>query len=521
MTDTEARQKIDDFSTLVTALQMPASYPHEVETISVIETHISYVFLTGRFAYKIKKPVVFDFLDFRSRDAREHYCDEEVRLNRRTTSDVYLGVVPITGTPLTPRVDGHGPILDYAVKMRQFPHGALLRELVEANEVTLNQIEALAERLSDFHDTLPSETPSPSESIKLQRNFAKLFRAFKKQDVRSWAVDIDKLQQQIADELETLRGPMTRRTHEGRVKEGHGDLHCENVVRLAGNLLPFDCLEFDRDLRVADVMCDLAFLVMDLIRLHQRPMANRVRNAYLAHSGDYDGLSVLGLYVAYRALVRAKVNLLRAGATDEFRRHIEVAKDAVIQRRTPRLIITCGLSGSGKSALSQMLGDSGFVHIRSDVERKRLCGLEARADSASDVGRGIYTPEMGARTYRHMRTLAQTSLNAGFDTIVDAAFLREAQRGPFLELAKQTGAHSAIMYVHAPQHELERRVTARKELGHDPSEADVFVLNSQLDGFEPPTQTPGAQLIAVDTGAVSVSQGHALVQRALHRADVG
>jgi aminoglycoside phosphotransferase family enzyme len=295
---------------LATALIDPACYDHEVGQIHLAETHISWVFLTGRYAYKVKKPVKLPFLDFSTLKKRHHFCREELRLNRRLAPDLYLGVVPIGGSMAAPRV-GRKPAFEYAVKMVQFDPDDRLDLRLKRNAVPPKAIASFAAELAEFHGRLP---PVHGDQAGRAARTAALdnFAALESSAPRAAAEDLDILHEWTEHEADGLAGVLARRAAAGAHRECHGDLHLENLLWHDGSIVAYDALEFDRALREIDVVSEASFLAMDLIA-HGRPgLAYGFLNRYFEVSGDYDGIHVLRFYLVYRALVRAKVRAIKA-----------------------------------------------------------------------------------------------------------------------------------------------------------------------------------------------------------------
>ncbi|HXF67560.1 MAG TPA: AAA family ATPase, partial [Burkholderiales bacterium] len=422
---------------LATLLAHPRCYPHPVREVRVLETHISWVFLTGEFAYKVKKPVVLGFLDFSSLGLRKLYCEEELRLNRRLAPELYLGVVEIRGEPGAPRIGGEGPLLDYAVKMREFPQEALAARLLERRAFGAPEVDTLAGLIARFHAQAPAAPADgrfgSAESVLAPalenfRQILPLARAPRHRDTLSG------LEQWTRREFGLRRAAFEARRAQGRVRECHGDLHLGNIALIGGRPVPFDCIEFSEELRWIDVASEVAFLFMDLVDRGRPGLAWRFLDRYLAASGDYGLLEVFRFYLVYRALVRAKVHLLRAhqpGNPAATRTRLELAFEDYLRLAgrfsrapAPALLITCGPSGSGKTSVTDVLLERiGAVRVRSDVERKRLFGLDALARTGSGLGAGIYAPRASAATYERLARLARDILARGYPVVVDAAFL--------------------------------------------------------------------------------------------------
>jgi hypothetical protein len=489
----------DTLPTLIASLRDPARYPHAVRQIDVIETHISWVVLAGEFAYKIKKPVNLGFLDFSSLDKRRFYCEEELRLNRRLAPGLYLDVVAITGTAEQPVFNGAGEAIEYAVRMTRFPQEALLDRLLEQGALTPQHIDALAAEIAAFHGTVAvagADSPFGAPQRVLTpaiENFRQI-RALP--DSHADLAALDALQAWTEGRYSALEQTLARRKRDGFVRECHGDLHLGNVALIDGRITLFDCMEFSENLRWIDVMSEIAFLVMDLLDRGRVDLAYRALNAWLEATGDYAGLAVLRFYLVYRAMVRAKVNAIRAAQAglqpderasvmERYRGYIRLAQGFAAESR-PLLAITHGLSGSGKTTATQLLLESiGAVRIRSDVERRRLFGLAAHERSRSGVASGLYGADATGLTYRHLETLAGAIVRAGFPAIVDAAFLQRAQRDGFRQLANTLGVPFAILDFPADEATLRQRIAARMAQGRDASEADLAVLEHQFATEQP------------------------------------
>ena len=464
--------------------------------VELIETHISWVLLAGDTAWKIKKPVSLGFLDFSTLEKRRHFCDEELRLNRRYASALYLGVVPITGTPQAPRLGGTGPAIEYALQMRRFAPRALLSEQLADGTLRPAHLDGLALHIAELHAgaaVAPADSPwgRPEEVTKEARDVLRR--------LREHGVDVADLQRWLDEQLPRLVPLWQQRRDSGRVRECHGDLHLRNAVVLAAGVSAFDGIEFDPALRWIDVCSDMAFMAMDLLAHGQPALAWRFVNAWLDASGDHASVPVLQFYLVYRALVRALVGRLGAPApppepsADEY---LALARRLAFTPPQPRLLVTHGLSGSGKTHLTQgLLEHAGALRLRSDVERKRLFGLTALQASASRVTGGIYGAQANERTYARLAELARDALRAGWPVIVDAACLRQRERAQMQALAASLGVPFTLLDCQAPPDTLRQRVRARQQRGGDASEADESVLEQQLRFDEP--LTPAEQGLAI------------------------
>lgn len=479
-------------------LSDPSCYDHAVKDVQLAETHISWVLLTGEFAYKIKKPVDLGFLDFSTLALRRQACEDEVRLNRRLAPEYYLGVVAITGSPGAPGINGQSEAFEYAVKMRQFPPDATLDRIDKRGGLGAAQIDQLAARLAQFHLTVCPSAPADSpwgEPETVARPVAENFELLRQRledpaEIRL----LGGLESWSNAEHGRLAELMRERKRLGMVRECHGDLHLGNLAWADGQLIIFDCIEFSPVLRWIDVISEVAFCYMDLLHRHHRDLAFRFLNAWLEVSGDYGGMVLLRYYSVYRSMVRAKVAALRAGqeaGTDAAASRAEVSgclrlAEELTHAAPARLWITHGLSGCGKTTLSQsVLQEQGMVRLRSDVERKRLAGLAAAASSGSGIETGLYAPQSSQRTYEHLAHLAGGLVDAGWPVIVDAAFLKRWQRNLFREIAERRSLRFRILDIRADPATLRGRISLRATQAKDASEADLRVLQHQIETEEP------------------------------------
>jgi aminoglycoside phosphotransferase family enzyme/predicted kinase len=493
--------------TLIDALRCHLQ-SHTATPVLLIETHISWVLLAGSLAYKLKKPVRLPFVDFSTLASRRRFCELELQLNQRLAPQIYLEVVPVCGSPEAPRLGGVGAPIDHAVCMRRFADGALLSEQLAAAQLHAAQLEQLAQGLAEFHAHAPcaeaaSPFGTPAAIVKAARDV--IDRLAPHTDARAIAV----LRAWLAESAQALEPLWRARRAAGAVRECHGDLHLANAVQFEDQVLAFDCIEFDPELRWIDVISDLAFLTMDL-RAHGRTdLAARALDAWLQRSGDLAGLRVLRFYEVCRALVRALVASLRSPHSGPD--YLACALKLATQKPAPRLLITHGLSGCGKSTVAlQLLERGDAVRLRSDVERKRLFGLHALQSSAAHA-LDVYTAEATQRTFDRLADGARTALLAGWPVIVDAAFLRRSERQRFKALAAELGVPFAILHCHAAEPVLRHRVAARHAAGNDASEADVAVLQRQIDHHEPLGDDERA--IALDVATDAAVDADALAAR--------
>jgi uncharacterized protein len=514
-------------STLINSMLRPGIYAHETRDIHLVETHCAWVILTGDFVYKVKKPVDFGFLDFSTLQKRRYFCEEEIRLNRRFAPDIYLDVVSLTGTPQQPELSGQGEVLEYAVRMRQFPGNRLLSDLSSSNRLQAGHIDQLVLCIAKFHEQAACARPTDPFG--------------KPSDIHHWAGEnyqhirpllrpdedhalVERIRLWSEDEYQQLAPLLGKRKNEGAVRECHGDLHLGNITLIDGQVTPFDCIEFNPQLRWIDVMSEVAFLLMDLDGCEQSGFGWRFLNGYLEYSGDYPGLRVLRYYLVYRAMVRAKVAVLRRRqlaetehacslATDEYLKYLRLA-EAYASTGPVSLVIMHGLSGSGKSTIARKLAESmGFIHLRSDVERKRLAGLGQMDSSRSGTGTGLYTAERTGMTYMRLSELAETVLESGYSVIVDATFLKREYREHFHALSEKPGIPFLVLDCDAEEQELERRILSRATGKSDASEATLEVLHAQRLDQEVFTESEMQYVVRVDTGRPDIEAVEAALAR--------
>jgi aminoglycoside phosphotransferase family enzyme/predicted kinase len=490
-------------NTFIRSLLRAVAYLHNTADIRYLETHISWVLLTGPYAYKIKKPLKLGFLDFSTVELRKHFCDEELRLNRRWAPELYLGVVEIRGSRDAAAIEGIGPLIDYAVKMKQFPQSARLDAQLAAGTLDGDDMRSLAAMLAAKHRDADVKTPDILDSVSkpMLDNFDDIAKHYDQallHSLKAWTVAaLSRLQSNLDD----------RRDH-GFIRECHGDLHLANLVRLDSGITAFDCVEFSAKLRDIDVISDVAFLVMDLVARQRDDLAYVFLNRYLECSGDYQGMQLFDLYFVYHCLIRAKIAVIRGSERsnpseakvdeDELLHYLAVAKNCV-SRPPPIIIAMHGLSGSGKTWLSdQLLRALPAVRVRSDIERKRIHGYGNTQSSGSAVGQGIYTDAASVAVHERLADITAALVASGHNTIIDASFLKLIERDRIRKLANRLKVSFVMIDTHASKPELLARLQAREI---DASEADVDVLQHQLESTDPLTSDERRTTISIHTEA--------------------
>ena len=504
-------------SELIASLLRPGAYPHPVASVELLETHISWVILTGTFAYKIKKSVKLDFLDFSTLQLRRHFCEEELRLNRRMAPQLYLDVVPICGSEKCPQVGGEGRAIEYTLKMRQFRQSAQLDKQLDAGLLNENDMRDLAVTIATYHrDAVVLDYGSDQDAARQistpqLSNFPPINSVTDMKTthrVREWT------EQSLRDLDRTL----IERHKNGFVRECHGDLHLENLVRLSSGIVAFDCVEFSAALRNIDVISDVAFLAMDLVARARQDLAGIFVNRYLECTGDYSGMSVFGLYFVYHSVIRAKVAAVRSVERQDAEKRVKDIAQlkhylAVairwIKQAPPIVIGMHGFSASGKTWLStQLMSELPAIRVRSDIERKRCLGIAESASSQSQPGRGAYTARARAGVYESMMKIIDGLIEAGFNVIADASFVMRTDRQLLEALADRKDAAMVWIDVSADDDELVRRLRHRTDTRDDASEADTEVLNYQYEHADPLTAAELKHTVSVvsdrqvDSGAI-------------------
>jgi aminoglycoside phosphotransferase family enzyme/gluconate kinase len=502
-------------NTLIDALQHSPELAQNDGATELIETHISWVLLTGDYAYKIKKSVNFGFLDFSTLDKRRFYCEEELRLNSRFAPELYLEVVAITGSADQPEIAGPGPVVEWAVKMPRFDPNRTLDQLVLKKALNRQDFVAIGRQLAEFHRAIFVDQP-PAPAMEYGRsaaiwqpvtqNFEQMAQFSLVENDRQQLADIERWSEAVFLQLQPC---LSERLQQGFIRECHGDLHLGNMVSLPESgggyrFVFFDCIEFNPGLRWIDTVSELAFTVMDLAARGLQAESNYLLNSYLQYSGDYAGLELLRFYQCYRAMVRAKVALLNHSDTlepgeaihdQDFSRYLQLGL-RYTQTLAPFLVITHGISGSGKSTVASALAaHTEAIILRSDVERKRLFDLAP--DQVSD--KSIYTRQASADTFRRLQQLVNVVVAAGLPCIVDATFLHHSLRQQFQRLAAELAIPFHIVSCQASEAVMSERLLKRAAEGMDASEADVSIMQAQLTDQQPLTADEQQRCLLIDT----------------------
>jgi aminoglycoside phosphotransferase family enzyme/predicted kinase len=496
-----------ELARLIAVLGGPTAYPYPVDKVEVRHTHISVVFLAGSFAYKIKKPVNLGFLDFSTLDRRRHFCEEEVRLNRRLAPEVYLGVVPVSradspGSQPGLKMEGRGEAVEWAVKMKRLPEAATLEKRLQGEQVGVGLLKALARKVASFHAGAEAgqHISAFGRFEVVARNARENFEqaAFQLGTTVSRGV-FERLRTLTEEALARLSALIEGRAQRGAPRDTHGDLHLDHVYLFPdrtppADLVIVDCIEFNERFRFADPVSDMAFLVMDLCFHGRRDLAGAFAEEYFRASGDQEGRVLLPFYAAYRAAVRGKVEGFelsekeipeaeRSAALARSRPHWLLALGELeTPGRRPCLVLVGGLPGTGKSTLAQGIGDrADFRLIRSDLVRKELAGFQIEESACSPFEEGIYTPAWSQRTYAECLRRAEKLLFEGERVVVDASFGEEKNRLAFVDVAARLGLPVVFMRCHANAEAIWRRLEGRRG---DASDADWSVYQKAAARWE-------------------------------------
>ncbi len=504
-----------EVSHLIECLSSPAAFAHPVQVgdfqvgdfqdIAVRQTHISVVFLSGPFAYKVKKPVNLGFVDFSTLPKRRFFCDEEVRLNRRLAPHVYLGVVPIVGAKDGLRFEGDGEPVEWAVKMQRLPEAATLQQRLRRDEVSPATVEMLARRIALFHQAAQSNETIASfgrfEAV--SQNLLDILRQSQAHVGQTVHADVfAKLRQLIEATLSRLRPLIDGRAEHGWTRDTHGDLHLDHIYHFPGRQPPedyviIDCIEFNDRFRFIDTVADMAFAYMDFCYYGRRDLAGQFARAYFTAIKDEDGRALLPLYAAYRASVRGSVEGMKCREPEVS----ELDRLAALQRaraywllalgllappaQRPGLLLIGGLPGTGKSTVARHLAErAGFQVVRSDMVRKELAGLSPSQPASPQLRADLYTSQWNDRTYADCLERVDKLLFAGKRVIVDASFREDHRRQHFLETAVRWGVPAAMILCRAGPETVRRRLEKRHA---GPSDADWAVYQWSAHNWQEPS----------------------------------
>lgn len=503
---TDGRPEISD--AVRAALARPETYPHHPSAVQVRETHISWVFLAGERVYKLKKPLVLDFLDYGSPARRRRMCEAEVRLNRRLALDIYLGVRGVAetsdGAELVAEDDPRA--VDFVVEMRRYEERDTLAARLARGEIEDAHVQKVGRALAYFHARAPQVAAKSRPELVVERLFARnlheLLACIEEHGEADRLLSLERfVHAYVGAHAQTFQA----RARDGLVRDGHGDLRAEHVL-LNGDVQVVDCVEFDAELRELDVADDLSFLICDLVARGGERLVEPLVDAYRDAGGDLGDETLIAFYAINHALVRAKVALVRASqlelggeeqgeASAQARDLIVLAERFAWRARLPLLIVVCGLPASGKSHLAHALAErAGLPCLSSDETRKRLAGIRATQRAPSDT----YTAQWNARTYAELGRLAAGQVAGPGGAIVDATFRHAADRRRFM---KAFGAAAQLLFIEclAPAAVLAERAARRQRDRERVSDADVDVVLREQRSWEPLDEVSAGAHVALRT----------------------
>ena len=470
------------------------------------ETHISWVIISGEWAYKIKKPVNYGFIDYTTLDKRKHYCELEVKLNCRLAKSLYIGTVPITGSEAEPRFSVQGDTIEYAVKMRAFNQSQLFSSLIQSNQLTNQHFLSISQQCAEFHRQaeISEDTyyGTPEAVIAPMRENFKALNELKAG--HRYQVELNDMALWVEEKYHAHLPKLKERKAAGFIRATHGDLHLGNMVLINEKPVIFDCIEFNESFRWTDTMGDVGFLTMDLADKKRSDLASQFANRYFDITYDYDGAQLLSFYAAYRAMVRAKVaaiqlehielnHSLYQTLTSSLEKCIQSALNET-RITAPRLILTHGVAGSGKTTYTnRLLTDTRVIRFSSDIIRKHLYQLEPFKACPEDQKAHLYSEGAHLRTYQMLFKLTEQFLKANFTVIVDATFIRSAQRAQFIALARSLNIETTIYSFEPSAQQLEAQLESRQDQ-HGASDGDVAIARAQLKIREPVSETEGAKI---------------------------
>jgi uncharacterized protein len=495
---------------LLKSLLKPSAYDEPTSTVRLVQTHVSFLFITDHFVYKIKKPVDLGFLNFTTLDRRRFYCNEEVRLNRRLCPDIYLGVLEVRESSHGVNLRGEGTVIDYAVKMKRLPEERMLDRLLEEDAVSVDDIRRIARVIAAFH--LAAERGGEIDKYgsiqSIRKNWDENFLQV------SGFIDstIDRRDLGIIHEwvdrfMSAHEGVFEERVRQGFIRDCDGDIHAENIC-LADYVCIFDCIEFSSRFRYCDTAADIAFLLMDFDCHGKRGFSRILQHEYLERTGDEGMPGLIRFYKVLRAVIRGKVESLRLrdphipddekrAAQERARRYFRLARGyCLLDNLAPTLVVMCGLTGSGKSTIAAALGfELGVTVVSSDRVRKELAALPESARVLAAYEEGMYAPEFTAATYRELLHRTEQALAGGETVIADATFRYRSDRLRFRELAARSGASFVIIHVVCPEKLVRQRLHERGKRSDEVSDGRWEIFLHQKEDFEPLTEDEGMRIL--------------------------
>jgi uncharacterized protein len=492
------------------ALLDPKFYPDKTTRVEMMQTQMSFIFLTGKYVYKVKKPVNLGYLDYTTLEQRHYFCDQEVKLNRRLCPEAYLGVIPIMRESSEIRCGGEGEVIDYAVKMLYLPQDRMMNILLDRNRVTLEMVEQVAQKMVDFHSkaatdpTISNYGKIEAVRVNTEENFS---QTEKYTGIAISANQFQRIKDYTNGILQEKISVFTQRAGSGKIKDCHGDLHAAHIC-FSDSLCIYDCIEFNDRFRYCDVASEIAFLAMDLDHYGRADLSRGFSEAYIRISGDTQISELLKFYKGYRAYVRGKVacfklddpyvsEMEREQARENARSYFELAE--AYARSRPLLFITVGLVGSGKSTLSYALAKRlGLTVISSDVVRKQLANIPPTEHHFEGMESGIYSADFSRQTYDKLFSEARNILNQGDSVILDASFIKADERLKARKLAEETGADFRVLECTLDETNTRQRLSQRLN-NSSVSDGRWEIYEPQKNKFDPVNEVSPEQHFIIDS----------------------
>ena len=498
-------------------LSDPASYNDKTSEVTVKQTHISWVFIAADRVIKVKKPVDFGFLDFTTLEKRKHFCEEEVRLNRRLCPDIYIAATPLTVTEKGFEINGSGNVAEWMVLMNRMPEEGMMGSLIQQDMITKKEIDAIIDQLVPFYDkargdefvqqfgSIETVLENTRENFEQTAGFTgSLIDKGIHESLEKWNEDF------VSGHIDLFK----RRVRTGRIREGHGDLYSANICfdPKGSTVHIFDCIEFNDRFRCGDVAVDVAFLAMDLDYHGLVTLSRYFISEFIKRTGDKEMQELIDFYKCYRAVVRGKIGCFtwasegvpeavkEASAADAMAYFSLAERYAGLDQR-PAIYVVCGLSGTGKSTLAAAIAEkTGCAVYNSDVVRKEVvAGISAGESRKEAFEQGIYSREMTERTYRAMNRLAGRELMRGNSVVCDATYSAKPFRADLVELAEAADADIRFIHCVCADETVKERLDARNKAGLSPSDGRWEIYLEQKKNFAPLDHLPEGMVKEVDT----------------------
>lgn len=479
-----------DQQAIVSFLCDPKSYDPRPDNVEVISTHAAYIFLAGPYAYKVKRSVRYSYLDYSTLELRRRMCLKEIKRNKRFAPEIYIDVVAINRNDEGEfAIDGQGEPVEWALRMHCFDQAGLLSRIIKKGELTEGLAGRIAQAISDYHRAAePDRVSDGVRSIEIVIN--DVSGVLEKYGQQLGIDDPVTFRQDATSYLMEISHCLRMRGQRGFIRLSHGDLHSENIVVIDDRPVLFDSIEFDDTIATIDVIYDLAFLLMDLLKAGERDAANRMLNRYLCDSRSFEdiyGLRAMPLFLACRAGIRAMVGCQKAGFLegDEQSAALQVAKDYYraaldfLEPVAPQLIAIGGFSGTGKTTLAAALAPKlgrapGALHLRSDIERKAMLDVP----ETERLEGKFYSEAMSEKVYDFLLQKTWIALRAGSAVVVDAVFSKQSERASVEEIAARLRVPFKGFWLSASKAQMVNRVSARRG---DASDATPDVVEMQIE----------------------------------------